>query len=85
MQSIQNLGLAVISILAGMILDTQGYLLLEVFFIACVSREFAVWQRLASYNKVLFLQLGFVILFKSKLDNVPQQASVESQELCLGL
>lgn len=37
MQSIQNLGLAVISILAGMILDTKGYLLLEVFFIACVS------------------------------------------------
>lgn len=37
MQSIQNLGLAVISILAGMILDTRGYLFLEVFFIACVS------------------------------------------------
>ncbi|CAO2612930.1 Major facilitator superfamily domain-containing protein 1, partial [Lemmus lemmus] len=37
MQSIQNLGLAVISILAGMILDSWGYLLLEVFFIACVS------------------------------------------------
>lgn len=37
MQSIQNLGLAVIAILAGMILDTRGYLLLEVFFIACVS------------------------------------------------
>nr|XP_042135063.1 major facilitator superfamily domain-containing protein 1 isoform X3 [Peromyscus maniculatus bairdii] len=37
MQSIQNLGLAVISILAGTILDTRGYLLLEVFFIACVS------------------------------------------------
>ncbi|XP_021515300.1 major facilitator superfamily domain-containing protein 1 [Meriones unguiculatus] len=37
MQSIQNFGLAVIAILAGMILDTRGYLLLEVFFIACVS------------------------------------------------
>lgn len=37
MQSIQNLGLAVIAILAGMILDSKGYLLLEVFFIACVS------------------------------------------------
>lgn len=36
MQSIQNLGLAVISIIAGMILDTQGYLFL-VYFIACVS------------------------------------------------
>ncbi|XP_033615440.1 major facilitator superfamily domain-containing protein 1 isoform X2 [Fukomys damarensis] len=37
MQSIQNLGLAVISIIAGMILDTRGYLFLDVFFIACVS------------------------------------------------
>ncbi|XP_023371450.1 major facilitator superfamily domain-containing protein 1 isoform X2 [Otolemur garnettii] len=37
MQSIQNLGLAIISIVAGMILDTRGYLFLEVFFIACVS------------------------------------------------
>ncbi|XP_005078007.1 major facilitator superfamily domain-containing protein 1 isoform X1 [Mesocricetus auratus] len=37
MQSIQNLGLAVISILAGMILDSWGYFLLEVFFIACLS------------------------------------------------
>lgn len=52
MQSIQNLGLAVISILAGMILDTQGYLLLEVFFIACVSCECVMWQSLLSYNIV---------------------------------
>ncbi|TKC35757.1 hypothetical protein EI555_003122, partial [Monodon monoceros] len=37
MRSIQNLGLAIISIIAGMILDTRGYLFLEVFFIACVS------------------------------------------------
>uniref|UniRef100_A0A8C5KYI1 Lysosomal dipeptide transporter MFSD1 n=1 Tax=Jaculus jaculus TaxID=51337 RepID=A0A8C5KYI1_JACJA len=36
-QSIQNLGLAIISIIAGMILDNRGYLFLEVFFIACVS------------------------------------------------
>ncbi|RMC01909.1 hypothetical protein DUI87_21070 [Hirundo rustica rustica] len=36
MQSIQNLGLAVIAIAAGMILDTRGYLFLEVFFSACV-------------------------------------------------
>uniref|UniRef100_A0A8C9A0D9 Lysosomal dipeptide transporter MFSD1 n=1 Tax=Prolemur simus TaxID=1328070 RepID=A0A8C9A0D9_PROSS len=32
-----NLGLAIISIIAGVILDTRGYLFLEVFFIACVS------------------------------------------------
>ncbi|KAJ7324898.1 hypothetical protein JRQ81_017918 [Phrynocephalus forsythii] len=36
MQSIQNLGLAVISIAAGMILDSRGYLFLEIFFSACV-------------------------------------------------
>lgn len=37
MQSIQNLGLAVTAILAGLILDSQGYLYLELFFISCVS------------------------------------------------
>ncbi|MGH0137207.1 UNVERIFIED_CONTAM: hypothetical protein FKN15_056911 [Acipenser sinensis] len=36
MQSIQNLGLALISIAAGYILDNHGYLFLEVFFSACV-------------------------------------------------
>ncbi|KAM6961480.1 lysosomal dipeptide transporter MFSD1 [Aplochiton taeniatus] len=36
MQSIQNLGLALISMAAGSILDTRGYLFLEVFFCACV-------------------------------------------------
>lgn len=34
MQSIQNLGLAVISQVAGMIVDQKGYLVLEVFFCA---------------------------------------------------
>ncbi|XP_005930097.1 major facilitator superfamily domain-containing protein 1 isoform X1 [Haplochromis burtoni] len=36
MQSIQNLGLAIISIAAGAILDSKGYLVLEVFFCACI-------------------------------------------------
>ncbi|XP_048460133.1 major facilitator superfamily domain-containing protein 1 isoform X3 [Rhincodon typus] len=36
MQSIQNLGLAVIAIAAGCILDSKGYLFLEVFFCACL-------------------------------------------------
>uniref|UniRef100_A0A4W3JN39 Lysosomal dipeptide transporter MFSD1 n=1 Tax=Callorhinchus milii TaxID=7868 RepID=A0A4W3JN39_CALMI len=40
MQSIQNLGLAVIAIAAGAILDSRGYLLLEVFFCACVCCEY---------------------------------------------
>ncbi|XP_002740942.1 lysosomal dipeptide transporter MFSD1-like [Saccoglossus kowalevskii] len=39
MQSIQNLGLAVIAIVAGQMVDVKGYLLLEVFFLAwlCVA------------------------------------------------
>ncbi|KAM6933433.1 lysosomal dipeptide transporter MFSD1 [Xenentodon cancila] len=36
MQSIQNLGLALIAMAAGSILDTRGYLFLEVFFCACI-------------------------------------------------
>ncbi|KAI4893440.1 hypothetical protein NFI96_011460 [Prochilodus magdalenae] len=36
MQSIQNLGLALISMAAGAILDGRGYLFLEVFFCACI-------------------------------------------------
>ncbi|KAG8001954.1 Major facilitator superfamily domain-containing protein 1 [Nibea albiflora] len=36
MQSIQNLGLALIAMAAGAILDSRGYLLLEVFFCACI-------------------------------------------------
>ncbi|KAG7235030.1 hypothetical protein INR49_003395 [Caranx melampygus] len=36
MQSIQNLGLALIAMAAGVILDSKGYLVLEVFFCACI-------------------------------------------------
>uniref|UniRef100_A0A8D3CQE1 Lysosomal dipeptide transporter MFSD1 n=1 Tax=Scophthalmus maximus TaxID=52904 RepID=A0A8D3CQE1_SCOMX len=36
MQSIQNLGLALIAMAAGAILDNKGYLVLEVFFCACI-------------------------------------------------
>ena len=36
MQAIQNLGLAVVAIAAGKICDTSGYLILEVFFSACL-------------------------------------------------
>ncbi|XP_067006714.2 lysosomal dipeptide transporter MFSD1 [Anabrus simplex] len=35
-QSVQNLGLAVISLVSGKIVDSSGYLLLEVFFLACL-------------------------------------------------
>ncbi|XP_028320925.1 lysosomal dipeptide transporter MFSD1 [Gouania willdenowi] len=36
MQSIQNLGLALIAMAAGAILDSRGYLVLEVFFCSCI-------------------------------------------------
>ncbi|KAF7218515.1 lysosomal dipeptide transporter MFSD1 isoform X2 [Nothobranchius furzeri] len=36
MQSIQNLGLALFAMAAGAIVDSNGYLVLEVFFCACV-------------------------------------------------
>lgn len=39
MQSIQNLGLAVIAILVGVIVDIRGYLVLEVFFCACICSQ----------------------------------------------
>ena len=39
MQAIQNLGLAVVPIIAGHIVDENGYLMLEVFFLAmlCIA------------------------------------------------
>lgn len=37
MQSIQNLGLAVVSLAAGSILDSKGYFMLEIFFCMCLS------------------------------------------------
>ena len=40
MQSIQNLGLATISQVAGIIVDKKGYLVLEVFFCAWLCGEY---------------------------------------------
>uniref|UniRef100_A0A7N8X458 Lysosomal dipeptide transporter MFSD1 n=1 Tax=Mastacembelus armatus TaxID=205130 RepID=A0A7N8X458_9TELE len=42
MQSIQNLGLALISMAAGAILDSRGYLVLEVFFCICICSQYFV-------------------------------------------
>ncbi|XP_064393937.1 major facilitator superfamily domain-containing protein 1-like isoform X2 [Halichondria panicea] len=36
MQAVQNLGLAVVTYVAGAIVDSKGYLILEVFFMACL-------------------------------------------------
>ena len=40
MQSIQNLGLALINMAAGVIVDAKGYLFLEVFFCAWLCRKY---------------------------------------------
>ena len=39
MQAVQNLGMAVVTMLAGQIVDGQGYLVLEVFFLGWLCRE----------------------------------------------
>uniref|UniRef100_A0A8C1UQW2 Lysosomal dipeptide transporter MFSD1 n=1 Tax=Cyprinus carpio TaxID=7962 RepID=A0A8C1UQW2_CYPCA len=44
MQSIQNLGLALMSMAAGSILDLKGYLFLEVFFIACLCCDVFIYK-----------------------------------------
>ncbi|XP_026281506.1 major facilitator superfamily domain-containing protein 1 [Frankliniella occidentalis] len=36
MQSVQNLGLALITLVCGIIVDNGGYLMLEIFFLACL-------------------------------------------------
>jgi hypothetical protein len=42
MQSVQNLGLALISILTGVIVDEAGYFVLEVFFLGMLCGKFLV-------------------------------------------
>lgn len=40
MQSVQNLGLACISLLTGIIVDEAGYFVLEVFFLGSLCSKF---------------------------------------------
>jgi hypothetical protein len=41
-QAVQNMGLAVTSIITGIIVDKGGYLLLEMFFLGCLCGEWKV-------------------------------------------
>ena len=45
MQSLQNLGLAVVTIIIGNIVDSSGYLMLELFMCACLCGKltFDLW------------------------------------------
>lgn len=63
MQSIQNLGLALIAMAAGTILDTRGYLVLEVFFCACICGQYFL-SRLCEF---LTLQSFKLLLDTSEL------------------
>jgi len=42
MQSVQNLGLAVIAIILGLIVDSKGYFILEVFLLAWLCGQCCV-------------------------------------------
>lgn len=47
-QSVQNLGLAVVSMFAGMIVDNGGYFMLEVFFLCWLSSKFCPYFSIES-------------------------------------
>lgn len=42
MQSVQNLGLALVSLLTGYIVDEAGYFVLEIFFLGSLCRKFMI-------------------------------------------
>lgn len=56
MQAVQNLGMAVVTMMAGRIVDDQGYLVLEVFFLAwlCCKFDFCFTLITPSSNINLF-------------------------------
>ncbi|XP_076002303.1 lysosomal dipeptide transporter MFSD1 isoform X3 [Genypterus blacodes] len=72
MQSIQNLGLALISMAAGGILDNHGYLVLEVFFCACICIALIAAMMLYLVD---YLRGGDLNLSASKR-NKPQEEAV---------
>lgn len=55
MQSIQNLGLALIAMAAGAILDAKGYLILQVFFCICVCRKCVMFVFVSNISVFIFL------------------------------
>lgn len=59
MQAIQNLGLALISYIAGLIVDAKGYLLLEIFFLVwlCIALVAAIMLYLVDASRGGWLNL----------------------------
>ena len=56
MQAIQNLGLALMSIVVGNLLDYKGYLITETFFILCLGVALIA-------GALLFLAYALLLLF----------------------
>ncbi|XP_075717667.1 lysosomal dipeptide transporter MFSD1 isoform X1 [Rhinoderma darwinii] len=77
MQSIQNLGLAIIAILAGVILDSRGYLFLEVFFSACVCMAIIAAVMLYFVNS---LRGGDLNLSSWEREKLQKQAAIEAEK-----
>ncbi|XP_060761816.1 major facilitator superfamily domain-containing protein 1 [Neoarius graeffei] len=76
MQSIQNLGLALISLAAGAILDSKGYLFLEVFFCACICLALIAVVMLYFVN---FARGGELNLSASARARLQKDLSAESE------
>nr|XP_054495342.1 major facilitator superfamily domain-containing protein 1 isoform X27 [Agelaius phoeniceus] len=81
MQSIQNLGLAVIAIAAGMILDTRGYLFLEVFFSACVCLSLLAVVMLYFVNHLTGGDLNWSAKKRAKLQKAAASEAEEQERL----
>ncbi|XP_018409468.1 PREDICTED: major facilitator superfamily domain-containing protein 1 [Nanorana parkeri] len=76
MQSIQNLGLAIIAIVAGVILDSRGYLFLEVFFSACICMAIIAVVMLYFVN---LLRGGDLNLSTWEREKLQKQAAIEAE------
>ncbi|XP_025913555.1 major facilitator superfamily domain-containing protein 1 isoform X11 [Apteryx rowi] len=81
MQSIQNLGLAIIAIAAGMILDTRGYLFLEVFFSACICLSLIAVVMLYFVNHLTGGDLNWSAKKREKLQKVAATEAEEQERL----
>jgi len=76
MQSVQNLGLGVISIVAGLIVDAKGYLVLEVFFL--------MWLCVALIVSVVLLMMDSAKGWGLNLSAAQRQSQVLQLEVDAG-
>lgn len=60
-QSVQNLGLAVISMISGMIVDHGGYFMLEIFFIGWLSSKSRNRSlKITNFNSLIFISVALI-------------------------